>query len=104
MNKYKKGLVGEIKEEIKFEKEQEDLKGKYNLDVPKDVVIVEKSNVYKFTVKMLVMFVKSMATICLLVLASVGIITLIYPESRVAYTNVMSEILQQLSVYIPFLK
>lgn len=104
MNKYKKGLVGEIKEEIKFEKEQEDLKGKYNLDVPKDVVIVEKSNVYKFTVKMLVMFVKSMATICLLVLASVGIITLIYPESRVAYTNVMSEILKQLSVYLPFLK
>lgn len=104
MSQFKKGLVGEIKEEIKFEKEQEDLKEKYKLDVPNDVVVVEKSNVYKFTVKMFVTLVKTIATICLLVLASIGIITLIYPESRAAYTNVMNEILQQLSVYLPFIK
>lgn len=103
MNQYKKGLVGEIKEEIKFEKEQEDLKEKYNLDTSKDVVVVEKSNVYKFTVKMLITLIKSIATIFILILASIGIITLIYPESRDAYTNVMNDILQQLSVYLPFI-
>ena len=46
--KYKKGLVNEVKADIAYEKEQEKLKEKYNLD--EDVVVVEKSNAYKFTV------------------------------------------------------
>ena len=104
MSKYKKGLVGEIKAEKAFEKKQEDLKEKYNLDVEKGVVVVEKTNAYKFTIKILIGFLKMIATICLLTLASIGLITLIYPETRQAFTNVMNDIIYQLSVYMPFLK
>lgn len=104
MSKFKKGLVSDIKEEKAFEKKQEDLKEKYNLDVAEGVVVVEKTNAYKFTIKAISILIRTVATICLLTLASIGLITLIYPESRQAFTNVMNDIYYQLSVYLPFLK
>lgn len=55
--KYKKGLVNEVKADIAYEKEQEKLKEKYNLD--EDVVVVEKSNAYKFTVTVLINVIKN---------------------------------------------
>lgn len=103
-NKYKKGLVQEIKEEKAYEKEQIDLKEKYNLNVESDVVVVEKSNAYKFTITMLIRLLKLIASLCLLTLATIGLLTLIYPESRDAFVNTMNEIYYQLSVYLPFLQ
>ena len=104
MNKFKKGLVKDIQKEKEFEKEQQNLKEKYSLDVSDDVVVVEKTNAYKFTVKMLVNAVKALATICLLVLATIGLITLIYPNSRNAFFDIMSSIYRELSTYLPFLR
>lgn len=104
MNKFKKGLVKDIQKEKEFEKEQQNLKEKYSLDVSDDVVVVEKTNAYKFTVKMLVNAVKALATICLLVLATIGLITLIYPNSRNAFFYIMSSIYRELSTYLPFLR
>ena len=102
--KYKKGLVSEIKAEKEFEKKQENLKDKYNInDEDKKIVVVEKSNTYKFTVKMLVLLVKTIATILLLFLAAVGLITLIYPESRESFISVIQQVYYQLSLYLPFL-
>ena len=103
MSKYKKGLVSDIKAEKVFEKKQEDLKDKYNIkDSDKKVVVVEKSNAYKFTVNLLIGVIKTAATICILILASVGLLTLIYPESRNAFSNVLNEISAQVSNYLPF--
>lgn len=104
MNKFKKGLVKDIQKEKEFEKEQQNLKEKYSLDVSDDVVVIEKTNAYKFTVKMLVNAVKALATICLLVLATIGLITLIYPNSRNAFFDIMSSIYRELSTYLPFLR
>lgn len=104
MSKFKKGLVKDIQKEKEFEKEQRDLKEKYSLDVAEEVVVVEKSNAYKFTVKMIVNAIKALATICLLALATVGIITLIYPNSRNAFFDIMDNIYRELSVYLPFIK
>ena len=104
MSKFKKGLVGEVKAEKEFEKKQDNLKEKYNLDIAEGVVVVEKTNAYKFTMKMLVSGVKALATICLLTLATAGLITLIYPSSRSAFLDVMNDIYYQLSTYLPFLK
>lgn len=104
MNKFKKGLVKDIQKEKEFEKEQQNLKEKYSLDVSDDVVVIEKTNAYKFTVKMLVNTVKTLATICLLILATVGLITLIYPNSRNAFFDIMSNIYRELSTYLPFLR
>lgn len=104
MNKFKKGLVKDIQKEKEFEKEQQNLKEKYSLDVSDDVVVVEKTNAYKFTVKMLVNAFKALATICLLVMATIGLITLIYPNSRNAFFDIMSSIYRELSTYLPFLR
>ena len=53
---------------------------KYNLD--EDVVVVEKSNAYKFTVTVLINVIKTLATIIILILAAIGLITLIYPTTK----------------------
>ena len=103
VSKYKKGLVGEIKAEKKFEKKQSELKEKYNLDVPNDIVVVEKTNAYKFTVNTLAAIIKKAATICLLILAAMGLMTLIYPDVRKAFVEVVNELINQLSAYLPFL-
>lgn len=104
IKKYKKGLVGDVKEEMKFEKRQDELRGKYNLDVPNDVIVVEKANVYKFTVSALAAMIRKAAAICILILAAIGLMTLLYPDVRNAFMKVLSELLSQLYVYLPFLK
>lgn len=90
MSRFKKGLVEEVKKEKAFEADQTRLKDKYN--IKEDVVVVEKNNVYKFTVKVVIGTIKTIATITLLVLATIGLLTLVYPETR----NVFLEVLQQL--------
>ena len=93
--KYKKGLVNEVKADIAYEKEQEKLKEKYNLD--EDVVVVEKSNAYKFTVTVLINVIKTLATIIILILAAIG---LIYPTTREAVLQVLYSIKDQAVMYL----
>ena len=50
MEKYRRGLVGEIKQELEQEEEQERLHEKYQEQDP-DVVIVETSNTMKFLIR-----------------------------------------------------
>lgn len=96
--KYKKGLVNEVKADIAYEKEQEKLKEKYNLD--EDVVVVEKSNAYKFTITVLINVIKTLATIIILILAAIGLITLIYPTTREAVLQVLYSIKDQAVMYL----
>ena len=65
MAKFKTSLVSKKKRQ----EEQQKLKDKHNIK-DNNVVVVEKANMTKFTVKMLIRFVKLTATICLLILAA----------------------------------
>lgn len=71
---------------------------KYNLD--EDVVVVEKSNAYKFTVTVLINVIKTLATIIILILAAIGLITLIYPTTREAVLQVLYSIKDQAVMYL----
>lgn len=104
VSKFKRGIVSEIKQEQSVAKQQEGLRRKYNLDTPENVVIVEKTNAYKFTLKAIQGIIKTAATVCLLLLATIGLMVLIYPSTREAFWNVIREVLQELSIYVPFLK
>lgn len=61
-------LSERIKKENAKEKEQIRLKKKHQID-QENVVVVEKSNTYKFTIKTIISFIKLIATVTLLILA-----------------------------------
>lgn len=88
------GLEKEKQEKEAFEKEQTQLHRKHKVK-DENVIVVEKSNMTKFTVKLAVRFIKLAATICLLVLAVIGLTTLIYPETRQAFTGIFMQTVEQ---------
>ena len=92
MAKFKTSWVSKQKEDKKRQEEQQKLKDKHNIK-DNNVVVVEKANMTKFTVKMLIRFVKLIATICLLILAAIGLTTLIFPETREAFTGIFHQVI-----------
>ena len=64
-------LSERIKKENAKEKEQIRLKKKHQID-QENVVVVEKSNTYKFTIKTIISFIKLIATVTLLILAVIA--------------------------------
>lgn len=96
--KYKQGagLATQINQEHAFKQEQEKLKAKH--DIQEDnVIVVEKKSVSKFLLKLVITAIKTVATICLLLLASLGILGLIYPEPREALIAVLETILDSVT-------
>ncbi len=88
------GLEKEKQEKEVFEKEQSQLHRKHNIK-DDNVIVVEKTNMTKFTIKMAVRFIKLIATIFLLILAVIGLTTLIYPETREAFTGIFMQTVEQ---------
>ncbi|MEF9839454.1 MAG: hypothetical protein RR869_08690 [Lachnospiraceae bacterium] len=81
MKKFKKGFVTGIKKEEEKKQEQIKLHKKHHI-VDDGVLVVEKDNMTKFTIRSLVGLVRLVATIILCLLAAIGLLTMIYPEVR----------------------
>lgn len=82
MGKYKKDILKtRINKEIAEKEEQNRLKKKHNI-TDENVTVVEKSNMVKFTVNTVTRIVKFVATIVLIALAAIGLISIVYPEPR----------------------
>lgn len=79
MSKYKKGIVEDIKKEKVFEENQQHLKDKYNM-TGEAVVIVEKNNLLKYLIKYGVALIRLVVTIAILVLATLGVLTIVYTQ------------------------
>lgn len=101
MTKFKKTFVPDIQAKIDFEKEQEELKQKHNLET--DKVVVEKSNMVKFTVNTVKEIIRTLASILVFILAAIGLVALVYPEPRQALLGVWQEVYTQLRSYLLFL-
>ena len=101
MGKFKKGLVEDIKQEQAFQRQQTNLKEKYNI-TEQEVVVVEKSNMVKFTAKAVAAVIRTVATICILFLAAVGLLALVYPNIRAQVAVTWNEIFRQIQQYLPF--
>lgn len=98
--KFKRGLLREIREEKEQEQQQKELQQKYNLN-EKNIMIVEKNNTIKFLLTTFFRLIKCLATIILLVLSSIGLLSLIYPEIRSPLLNVLNDLFQQLKSLLP---
>ena len=99
MAKFKTGLVKEYKEKQAFQQGQEKLKEQHNITDEK-VIVVEKSNMAKFTVKTLAALVKLLASAVLLCLAVTGLTALVYPSTRAALLILAQNILEQVLTFL----
>ena len=89
MGKFRKELVKEVKREEENRKKQKKLREKF--DIPKDVVIVEKTNTFKFLVNVTGGVIKTAVLIIIFLLTVIGIVSLVFPVSR-------NELIHQLSL------
>lgn len=95
MSRIKRSLVSQIKEQQEFEKQQKELKRKHRID-EKNVIVVEKSNMTKFLIRTIGNVVRISATILILILASIGLTTLLYPQIRNELLIIFHQIIEQL--------
>lgn len=96
MSKFKAGVALYEAEQAEKEK-QKVLHEKHN--IKEDVVIVEKNNTFKFLVNMFIRGLKLCSTIIIICLATIGLIGLIYPDTREAYVGIYEQIMEQLKSY-----
>ena len=82
MGKFNRQLVNEIKKEKEQESAQLKLREKY--EVPEDVMIVEKDNMIKFSVRIIATLIKITIGIIIFLLTVVGIVSLVFPETRMS--------------------
>ena len=99
MAKFKTCLVKEYKEQQAFQESQEKLKRQHNVTADKKIVVVEKSNMAKFTVKTITALVKALASAVLLCLAVVGLAALIYPSTRADLLVIAQDLLKQIFTF-----
>lgn len=80
MKKFNNTLVTSVKKENEEKKQQMALRKKYNST--ENVRIVEKNGFGKFLISLLVNFIKTCFSIVLCSLSLIGLLSLIYPETR----------------------
>ena len=95
MSRIKRSLVSQIKEQQEFEKQQNELKRKHKIE-EKNIIVVEKSNMTKFLIRTIGNIVRISATILILVFASIGLTTLLYPQIRNELLIILRQIINQL--------
>lgn len=94
MGKYKKDILNtRINREAAEREEQELLKKKHNIS-DENVKVVEKSNMVEFTVNTFIRLVKLIATILIILLATLGAMSLIYPEPRADMLEIIYNIFE----------
>ncbi len=74
-------LIRKFKEEQETEQKQRGLRDKYDVE-NEDVYVVEKNNIFKFLMRGLWWCIRVLAYIVFIALAAVGIIAIIYPDTR----------------------
>lgn len=70
---------------------QQKLHARHNIE-DENVIVVEKSNMIKFSVKTISSLLRVAATILILVLATVGLLCLVYPDTREQMVNILREL------------
>ena len=90
MGKYQNANILQTK--IDENNEQQRLKNKHNI-ADENVVVIEKSNTFKFTVKTVILLIKALSGTALLCLATIGVFTLLYSDLRQYFIGILVDIL-----------
>jgi len=97
--KFKDGFITGVKKEKEIQKEQELLHKKHRV-ADTNVVIVEKTNAWMWIINKAIAFIKLLATMMLLVLAGIGLFSIVYPNVRAEFIITAGEILTQIKQYL----
>ena len=92
-NKFKKGITAEYNQRIQQQTEENRIKEKHHI-TDENIVVVEKTNTLKFIIRIRVLLFKTAAWITLIILAAVGILCLIYPETRTELFRIIISIFE----------
>ena len=95
MSDGKQSLVRKYKETAQENKQQQDLRQKHNV-ADEGVYIVEKSNTFKFLLRGMFTVLRIVVSAVFVILAAVGLICLIYPDTRNALIGVWNGIIDNL--------
>lgn len=95
-----KGLVEKQRENAEYQEEQKSLREKHHIE-NEDVVVVEKDNMAKFSIRTMGNLIRILATIVILCLAAIGLTAIIYPEAREALLAIFQSAAEQTSEMIP---
>lgn len=101
MSKFKNGFAKEAKEALKQEAEQKQLREKHGIQ-DNNTLIVEKNNLLKFCIRCFTKIVKIFVTAGIFLLASVGLMSLIYPDVREELMKVLIAIQKEITTMIQF--
>lgn len=93
MGKYSNANVLQIK--IDEDHKQKRLKDKHKIE-NENVVIVEKNNLFKFSVRLIILIIKTIFCISLFCMAAIGIFTLIYSDLRQSFISILTQIINSI--------
>lgn len=94
--KIKKEVQKEIRSERQKNRIQEKLREKY--DVKEEIYVVEKNSLLLFLQRMVGGIFRIIIQILLIGLATVGLLSLIYPESRREVLHIFEQIFRQIQL------
>ncbi|WP_101698694.1 hypothetical protein [Clostridium minihomine] len=95
MGKFSTGFMQEVNKQKEFEKEQEKLKIQHNIN-EKNVIVVEKNNMVKFTINTIFRIFRYIATVILLCLACIGLAAMIYSAPREEMLVIFYTVIEQI--------
>ena len=98
MNKYAK-MKEVANRETEFRNEQAALREKHK-DIDQNKVIVEKNMAVKHTYSFIKSICRTIVGVLFILLAAIGVITLIYPELRTELISILSTIYNEISSMI----
>ncbi len=93
-----KKFLEAYEETARQQEQQRRLHTKHNIE-DENVVVVEKSNMVKFSIKSMGVVIRTGATMVLLCLAAIGLLCLVYPETSQPLQAVIVQIFNQLTQY-----
>ena len=93
MGKYSNANILQAK--IDENNEQQRLKNKHKI-ADENIVVIEKNNTFKFTVKTVILLMKTLTGTALLCLATIGVFTLLYSDLRQNFISILIEIINSI--------
>lgn len=92
-----KKFMEALEEQQEFEKKQKKLHDKHEI-TDENIVVVEKNNMIKFSVRSIASAIRLIAVFIMLFLAVTGLICIIYPETRKPLQGIYRDALSQISI------
>ena len=94
-----KQFMEALEEQEKQERKQQKLRDKHAIE-DENVIVVEKNNMIKFSIRSIATLTRLIATGILLCLATIGLMSLVYPETRNQLIVIAKQIMNQLKILI----